>query len=358
MAATAWQDHRARWRVLGDNLDDGLELTAFSLDLPDTPRKAWASIRNALGEVDHEHKYQDELYDASQLLWRLMALSTIHAIWCSRHGLRLEEGATLATLRAIIIRTVLSGVMQPRPLVQEFDDCASPRSRVLSALAMVLVQAHVNDASECPRPLVARRVDLLFFKGGLRGNPGPGGAGSVIVWLDTDTHAAELRWATSMSYGSTTTTNNTAEYWGLVHGLRGLHSAPCYQESAITIRQLRHNRPPKSISLRMLYKPARHCADSLGVLIWTHYYRDFNKMADRAANIDMDSSRSIQTSPDDDRPVLADLVRFLVSDVGHWTSTHRHVRPDLDAVFDRLSDANTWRVPHLNGMSLVYTSPQ
>ena len=67
----------------------------------------------------------------------------------------------------------------------------------------------------------------------------------------------------------------------------------------------------------MLYKFARRCADRLGVLSWTHHYRDFNKMADQVANIAMDSSRSVQTSTDDDRPILADLARFLVSDVGH-----------------------------------------
>ena len=95
----------------------------------------------------------------------------------------------------------------------------------------------------------------------------------------------------------------------------------------------------------MLYKSGRRCADSLGVLRWTRYYRDFNKMANRAANIAMDSSRSIETSADDDRPILADVARFLVSDVGHWTSTHQQVQPDLDAVFDRRSDARAWRVP-------------
>ena len=93
-------------------MDDGLQITAFSIDLPDTPRKAWSSIRNALGEIDDEHKYQDELYDAARLLWRIMDLSTIHAIWCARYRLRFEERATLAALRAIINRTVLSRVMQ------------------------------------------------------------------------------------------------------------------------------------------------------------------------------------------------------------------------------------------------------
>ena len=80
-------------------------------------------------------------------------------------------------------------------------------------------------------------------------------------------------------------------------------------------------------------------------------------MADRAANIAMDSSRSVQTSADDDQPILADLSRFLVSDVEHWTSTHQQVRPDLDAVFDRLSETSASRVPHLDGISLVGPPP-
>ena len=57
----------------------------------------------------------------------------------------------------------------------------------------------------------------------------------------------------------------------------------------------------------MLYKSASRCADSLGVLSWMHHYRYFNKMADRAANIAMDSPLWVQTSTNDDRPILADL---------------------------------------------------
>ena len=94
---------------------------------------------------------------------------------------------------------------------------------------------------------------------------------AVIVRLDTETYAAELRWATSMSYGSTTTTNNTAEYWDLVHGLRratfeGYTPIHVIVDIAMIIRQLRHHRPPKNNGLRMRYKSARRCADSLDVL--------------------------------------------------------------------------------------------
>ena len=44
------------------------------------------------------------------------------------------------------------------------------------------------------------------------GNPGPGGAGSVIVRLHIPTHAACVLWVSSMAYGSANTTYNVAEY--------------------------------------------------------------------------------------------------------------------------------------------------
>ncbi|KAJ0390528.1 hypothetical protein ATCC90586_011227 [Pythium insidiosum] len=61
---------------------------------------------------------------------------------------------------------------------------------------------------------------LLFFDGGSRGNPGPGGSGAVIVAL-AGLHADPVViWAAAMSYASPQTTNNTAESGGLLAGLR------------------------------------------------------------------------------------------------------------------------------------------
>ncbi|KAF1324840.1 hypothetical protein FI667_g9618, partial [Globisporangium splendens] len=69
-------------------------------------------------------------------------------------------------------------------------------------------------------PNDTRGVYLLFFDGGSRGNPGPGGTGSIIVRVHKDSHTASLIWAASMAYSRKDTTNNFAEYWGLIHGLR------------------------------------------------------------------------------------------------------------------------------------------
>ncbi|KAF1334851.1 Pyruvate kinase, partial [Globisporangium splendens] len=55
-----------------------------------------------------------------------------------------------------------------------------------------------------------RGVYLLFFDGGSRGNPGPGGTGSIIVRVHKDSHTASLIWAASMAYSRKDTTNNFA----------------------------------------------------------------------------------------------------------------------------------------------------
>ena len=94
-------------------------------------------------------------------------------------------------------------------------------AQVRSALAITLLCSgeppllHVRPIERCPGVLY-----LLFFDGGSRGNPGPGGAGSVIVRLHVPTHAACVLWVASVTYASPATTDNIAEYWGLVHGLR------------------------------------------------------------------------------------------------------------------------------------------
>ena len=59
-----------------------------------------------------------------------------------------------------------------------------------------------------------------IFRRKIPRNPGPVGAGSVIVQLHIQTHAARGMWVSSMTYSSADTTNNVAEYWGLVQGLR------------------------------------------------------------------------------------------------------------------------------------------
>ena len=94
-------------------------------------------------------------------------------------------------------------------------------ARVRSALSDTLI------GFDDPPPLRALPLDnlsggfyLIFFRRGSTGNPGPGGAGSVIAQFHIQTQAAYVLLVSSMAYGSANATNNVAEYWGLVRGLR------------------------------------------------------------------------------------------------------------------------------------------
>jgi ribonuclease HI len=63
-------------------------------------------------------------------------------------------------------------------------------------------------------------MDLLLFDGGSRGNPGPGGSGAVILRVTAHAAAATIIWIQSVHHADPATTNNQAEYSGLLAGLQ------------------------------------------------------------------------------------------------------------------------------------------
>uniref|UniRef100_K3WX35 RNase H type-1 domain-containing protein n=2 Tax=Globisporangium ultimum (strain ATCC 200006 / CBS 805.95 / DAOM BR144) TaxID=431595 RepID=K3WX35_GLOUD len=156
-----------------------------------------------------------------------------------------------------------------------------------------MMKAYVKTLLGPPLPSLAatstgKGVYLLFFDGGSRGNPGPGGSGSVIVRAQPNFHEASVEWVASMAYSNPATTNNVAEYWGLIHGLRhaqvsSLRPLHVSGDSATIISQQRRHRPPKNPRLARLYKTSKRIADTIGIQSWTHHYRTHNKMADKAA---------------------------------------------------------------------------
>ncbi|EGZ10890.1 hypothetical protein PHYSODRAFT_402723, partial [Phytophthora sojae] len=102
-----------------------------------------------------------------------------------------------------------------------------------------------------------------------------------------------------VSYASASTTNNAAEYRGLLNGLRqaaryrhrGLHVVG---DSKLIITHLSRRRPPKAPHFRDIYEQCRALAGQLQITSWTHHLRQFNKMADALTNIAMDTRTSTQ----------------------------------------------------------------
>ncbi|KAF1334847.1 reverse transcriptase, partial [Globisporangium splendens] len=127
----------------------------------------------------------------------------------------------------------------------------------------------------------------------------------------------------SMVYSRKDTTNNFAEYWGLIHGLREAqrsHFEPLYVigDSALIISQQRMHRSPRQHRLARLYQTSRRLADCIDIRGWYHHYRAFNKMADSAANLAMDTRTSTQVHFPTHRADFNNLTQDLDNDVMHW----------------------------------------
>jgi hypothetical protein len=109
-----------------------------------------------------------------------------------------------------------------------------------------------------------------------------------------------------MSLASPRTPNNQAKYLGLVTELAAA-DRHCWRPLSVV-----GDTPPSyAVIVRrniVLWRfSARRLADGLGITRWTNQLRAFNKAADGAANIAMDTRRSIQTHHPTDRPEWAGL---------------------------------------------------
>ena len=124
----------------------------------------------------------------------------------------------------------------------------------------------------------------LYFDGCSKGNPGLAGAGAVIY----DQSSVEV-WCLAQLVG-TNSTNNEAEYTGLLIGLRhavemGVTELMVRGDSQLIIRQLKGEYKVKSVSLKPLYLEAVELISRIHNVQFEHVYREFNKRADELSNI-------------------------------------------------------------------------
>ena len=129
---------------------------------------------------------------------------------------------------------------------------------------------------------------IIEADGGSRGNPGPAGYGAVVRDADTGELLAEA----SGCLGSTT--NNVAEYSGLIAGLRaalkaGAASVEARMDSKLVVEQMSGRWKIKHPNLRPLASEAAGLARELGEVTYTWVPRARNAHADRLANEAMDA---------------------------------------------------------------------
>jgi ribonuclease H / adenosylcobalamin/alpha-ribazole phosphatase len=125
--------------------------------------------------------------------------------------------------------------------------------------------------------------------GGSRGNPGPAGYGAVVRSADDASLLAEAKEAIGR------TTNNVAEYRGLLAGLAdavrlGATEAAVYMDSKLVVEQMSGRWKVKNPDLAELHAQARKLASQFDRVSYAWIPRERNSHADRLANEAMDAA--------------------------------------------------------------------
>jgi ribonuclease HI len=128
---------------------------------------------------------------------------------------------------------------------------------------------------------------ILYTDGAARGNPGPAGAGAYICTED-GTAVAEI----AEYLGETT--NNVAEYKGLLFGLGklvelGAKDVEIRADSELMVKQLNGEYRVKHPNLIPLYREALGLLRKIPSVTINHVRREHNKDADRLSNEAIDN---------------------------------------------------------------------
>jgi ribonuclease HI len=122
----------------------------------------------------------------------------------------------------------------------------------------------------------------VYSDGAARGNPGPAGAGAVLV-----EPGGQVVDRLGKYLG--VQTNNYAEYMGLLLGLRrahdlGIREVEVFADSELMIRQLGGRYQVRSTSLKPLYKEALKLLNDFSRVKLVHVPREMNAAADEMSN--------------------------------------------------------------------------
>jgi ribonuclease H / adenosylcobalamin/alpha-ribazole phosphatase len=170
----------------------------------------------------------------------------------------------------------------------------------------VTSERNVADQSE-------RRV-IVEADGGARGNPGPAGYGAVV--LDADTGAVLAQRLGALG----TTTNNVAEYQGLIAGLTaaaelGADEVDVRMDSKLVVEQMSGRWQIKHPGLRPLAAEAAQLVRRFRTVRFSWIPRERNKRADALANAAMDG----KPAPEEPAPVVAASIPAVSAPAPSWT---------------------------------------
>jgi ribonuclease HI len=136
--------------------------------------------------------------------------------------------------------------------------------------------------------IYSKNVDVLYFDGCSKGNPGPSGIGAVLYKNQLE------RWADSKYIGDKRT-NNEAEYCALIMGLEeaincNINNLSVCGDSLLVINQVNGVYNVRHLNLIPLYEKVMELKKQFLYIDFSHVYRNENKRADKLSNIGLELS--------------------------------------------------------------------
>jgi len=126
----------------------------------------------------------------------------------------------------------------------------------------------------------------MYFDGGSRGNPGPGGCGYCILKLKQPIFEGKNKLGVC--------TNNYAEYKGLQYGIslaieKNIKRIAIFGDSLLIINHMNGKWKCRHKVLRVIFDEINVMLKSFDYITFSHVPRARNKLADKLANEAMDS---------------------------------------------------------------------
>ncbi|MEW5743103.1 MAG: ribonuclease HI family protein [Myxococcota bacterium] len=178
---------------------------------------------------------------------------------------------------------VLRFIAREEPLLATlgaFPQLDRARLKRIIERAATMVEGGGEQAPVTQVPALSRV--RVYSDGAARGNPGPSGAGAVLV---EPSGQVVDRLGKFLGHQ----TNNYAEYMGLLLGLRrakelGVAEVEVFADSELMLRQLGGRYQVKSPSLRPLYQEALRLLNDFERVKFVHVPREMNRAADEMSN--------------------------------------------------------------------------
>ncbi|KAF1324791.1 Rxlr effector protein, partial [Globisporangium splendens] len=314
---------RARTRRLHSKLYQGLGGLIDKLNevaKTDQCRTAPSGQRSLLRELEKHFGFiTPEHSTALQKLWFIVTSSIPVLLWRTR--VEIVHERQHVTIEESTQRVWTACVMQVRAVAHRMRKLKGEKinATCLSQLLSVL------ERQDLSRQLEAWATARLYFDGGARGNPGPGGSGWALIFLNERSNRWELK-ACGYVYMGPEVTNNWCEYSALKDGLA--YSAHYLQHCEVNLEVFRDSQmiiasqngfsSIRQTKLQPLAVRVNQIVANFAWTSWNHTKREQNKMADLLANMGMNSKNAkilTAESRGNDQVVMSQVAALLDTDI-------------------------------------------